>query len=216
MGTAETKAEIIKTATMLFNEHGTRAVSTNHIAEKMGVSPGRIYYHFRNKEEIIRDIYKQMISFFNPVRKIPRDRKVTITDLRRLSADVFIYMWEFRFFLREVVPLVQRDPQLRKRLHDVRRRRLVQMRYFLKGLVESGVMREPEDTDTLTELATISWLITNNWPNFLMVDDEPLSRKNVQKGVELMIKVLQPYLTEQAILELSIPFDYPDPMRKVS
>ncbi|MBI3993990.1 MAG: TetR/AcrR family transcriptional regulator [Candidatus Lambdaproteobacteria bacterium] len=216
MGTAETKAEIIRTATMLFNEHGTRAVSTNHIAEKMGVSPGRIYYHFRNKEDIIREIYRQIIYFFNPVRKLPRDRTVNINDLRRLCGVLFTYMWEYRFFLREAVPLMQRDPQLRKRLHDVRRRRLVQIRYFLQGLIKSGVMQEPEEEGTLDELATISWLITNAWPNFLMVDEKSLCRENVQKGVELVLRVLKPYLTEQAWVELSTPYDYPDPVRKVS
>ena len=53
MKRVSTKEAIVITAIELFNEKGTAAVSTNRIAEAMGISPGNLYYHFRNKEEII-------------------------------------------------------------------------------------------------------------------------------------------------------------------
>ena len=38
-----TKDRIIETAIGLFNIHGTKAISTNHIAKAMGISPGNLY-----------------------------------------------------------------------------------------------------------------------------------------------------------------------------
>jgi len=58
MKRASTRQAILTTAIELFNEKGTAAVSTNHIAEAMAISPGNLYYHFANKEEIIRHIHQ--------------------------------------------------------------------------------------------------------------------------------------------------------------
>ena len=56
-----TKKLILQTATTLFNQRGTAKVSTNHIAEEAGISPGNLYYHYKDKLHIIREIYEQMI-----------------------------------------------------------------------------------------------------------------------------------------------------------
>ena len=54
MGTRE---RIIDAALQMFNENGERAVTTNHIASKLGISPGNLYYHFRNKQAIIANLF---------------------------------------------------------------------------------------------------------------------------------------------------------------
>ncbi|SVE28274.1 uncharacterized protein METZ01_LOCUS481128, partial [marine metagenome] len=52
----KTKDKIIATSINLFNLHGTKDISTNHIAKEMGISPGNLYYHFTSKHDIIRSI----------------------------------------------------------------------------------------------------------------------------------------------------------------
>ena len=54
----KTKDKIIQGSIELFNQQGERNVTTNHIAEYVGISPGNLYYHYRNKDDIIRSIYK--------------------------------------------------------------------------------------------------------------------------------------------------------------
>ena len=56
------RQRIIDAALMLFNDQGTGAVSTNHIADAAGISPGNLYYHFRNKEEIIRVLFERLFA----------------------------------------------------------------------------------------------------------------------------------------------------------
>src|SRR6266567_6576776 len=52
-----TRGRILDTALALFNERGTAAVSTNLVAAEAGLSPGNLYYHFADKQEIIRALH---------------------------------------------------------------------------------------------------------------------------------------------------------------
>ena len=53
---------ILDAALNLFNERGTAKVTTNHIAEALGMSPGNLYYHFRNKAEIVRGLFARIAA----------------------------------------------------------------------------------------------------------------------------------------------------------
>ena len=68
-----TKEKIIHTSISLFNENGERAITTNHIASSLGMSPGNLYYHFKNKEDIIRHIFAlyrdHLSTHFKPIDK---------------------------------------------------------------------------------------------------------------------------------------------------
>ncbi|NLC55092.1 MAG: TetR/AcrR family transcriptional regulator [Erysipelothrix sp.] len=53
-----TKQQIIDVAIKLFNDQGFSKVSVNEIIEKVGISKRTFYYHFKSKEEILKDFYK--------------------------------------------------------------------------------------------------------------------------------------------------------------
>ncbi|KAA2266094.1 TetR/AcrR family transcriptional regulator [Solihabitans fulvus] len=50
---AETRAEILRVALRLFSEKGYEATSTKDLADALGLTKSSLYYHFRNKEEIV-------------------------------------------------------------------------------------------------------------------------------------------------------------------
>lgn len=56
---AITRHKIIDAATDLFYEQGYQKASLRDIANRVGVTQAAIYYHFRNKEEILYTIIEQ-------------------------------------------------------------------------------------------------------------------------------------------------------------
>jgi AcrR family transcriptional regulator len=186
----------------LFNERGTAAVSTNHIAEAMGISVGNLYYHYRNKEDVIRAIFDRMMASWEEMSVLPHDRAPTLTDLQRILEKTFSVLWEYRFFYREFVALMRRDPELGRRYRDVRERGLANTEVLLKNFVESGVLRKPEDPTALLKLARTFWLIAEFWLPFVEMGEERVGPERLQEGVDLMMQILKPYMTEEALAEL--------------
>ncbi len=196
-----TRTKIVEAARRMFNKHGTHAVSTNRIARHLGISPGNLYYYFRNKEQIIREIFERMnrdmIGFWS------LDGDPSLEDMLERSNQALFIMWKYRFFTRELISLLHADPELAEEYRSVRGKRWKESEAFIKGMAASGVLKEPEDPATLDSLLKIIWFIQENWTSYLDIRGEAISRKNVRESGRLVLLVLRPYLSQEASAALS-------------
>ena len=186
-----TKDRILDAALHLFNEQGTGPVSTNHIAEAAGISPGNLYYHFRNKEEIIRAICERLFAAWDITLVLPADRNPTLADVEGLVRDNFRIMWDYRFIYREILALLHQDAQLRERYVAVRARGYEGFQGIFHWLASNGA---PVDEETVSRLADLCWLISEFWLAEVEVSGQPVDPNQMQRGMDLMKQVLQPYI----------------------
>ncbi|MEV0389185.1 helix-turn-helix domain-containing protein [Nonomuraea sp. NPDC050643] len=56
---SETRAEILRVALRLFTEKGFEATSTRDISSALGMTKSSLYYHFKNKEEIVASLMEE-------------------------------------------------------------------------------------------------------------------------------------------------------------
>lgn len=56
----KTKQKIINQAIISFNAHGIKNITKRDIAKSLSISVGNLDYHYKNKEALLKAIYKQM------------------------------------------------------------------------------------------------------------------------------------------------------------
>jgi AcrR family transcriptional regulator len=194
MGTRDTQTRIVDAALELFNELGTAAVSTNRIAEHCGISKGNLHYHFRNKQEIIRFLFERAVDEMDAGWY--RDHLApTLEHMAAMFVRQLQLILDYRFFYREMADLLRRDKVLRRRFADNRERRLAEIERFFRALAERGLMNVPADARRLRSIVEITWIISENWLNYVEYHDRELTVEAVTAGYDEILEVLRPYLS---------------------
>jgi AcrR family transcriptional regulator len=190
-----TRQRILQAARRLFNDRGTSSVSTNHIAAATGISPGNLYYHFRDKHDIIRALHAQYAAAHEDRWEPSPDPGQNLARLgENLTAGMEL-AFQYRFFEREILALLRADPKLRAAYREFYQRRLAQWVAFGEHLVAQGVLRPPRPPRTIGDLAVAIWLIAESWIGFLDLTGDPQDPRQVARGADLVLVALDPYLT---------------------
>jgi AcrR family transcriptional regulator len=188
------KERLVDIAITLFNAQSASVVSTNRIAAEAGISPGNLYFHFRNKEEIIRAIYARMSNCWDKIFTLPTDRMLALEDLQTLTRSHFEVLWHYRFFYREQGALLKRDPLLKSLYQERRRQGLQNLIMLLRVFEFSHIMRLPEEDTGVHELADLIWLVVDFWLPYIENHDNQVLEEQLENGVKLLFRLIDPYL----------------------
>ena len=193
MGSRETQALIIGTALRLFNEHSSGAISTNRIAESCNISKGNLHYHFRNKQEIILSIFKGIADEMNS--SWYRDHlDPSVSHMAEMYVRQLRLIHEYRFFFREMPALLRSDPILLRRYQENRDKRMQALVDYFRELVKAGVMEFKDDT-SLNYLVVSTWIISDNWLNYIEFRNIEQSLEKILGGYELILEIMRPYFS---------------------
>lgn len=194
MGTRDTQTRIVDAALELFNQYGTAAISTNRIAEHCGISKGNLHYHFRTKQEIIRFLFQRAVDEMDAGWY--RDHlAATLEHMAAMFVRQLQLIRDYRFFYREMAALLRRDRLLRRRFAHNRERRLAELEKFFRALGNRGLMDLPADPRRRRAIVDITWIISENWLNYVEYHDRELTVEAVVAGYDQILEVLRPYLT---------------------
>ncbi|MFN2132932.1 MAG: TetR/AcrR family transcriptional regulator [Anaerolineae bacterium] len=191
-----TRDRILEAALELFNQHGTAAVSTNHIAAAIEISPGNLYYYFRNKEDIIRALFGRLFGQWGEAYQLPSGRTPGLADLEGLIVSNYQLIWEYRFAYRELAALLRNDPELHARYQELRRRGYDGFARLIEAFVGAGILIRPATAEELGTLTELCWIISEQWPVDLELRGRAFDDAGIQAGIALMRHVFRPYLAQ--------------------
>lgn len=187
----KTKDKIVITSIELFNRSGVVAVTTNHIAKEMGISPGNLYFHFANKEEIIRQIFRHMAEETYALWKTKKGQKI-LHPLELVEKN-FELFWRYRFFHREMYFLRRKDSQLSKmwKRHIAKCLKIMTLMY--KRWLKVGWMTPIAAADEIHFLVNVMLATASTFLQFFESAERTPARKHVEVGKRYVARLLVHY-----------------------
>lgn len=191
-----TKQKIKKAAIELFNEQDTFSVTTNHIASQAKISPGNLYYHYKNKEEIITQIYLEMSNVFENLNSFEQilASKNPLNALYNMFEKYGELFLEYRFLLRDISTLMAIYPSLKKEFLKKQSKRIEQIESVFKYLISLGILKNMEKQE-ITLRAKLNWFISSYWQLFTSTTGE-ITKESIKESKYIVFEILlSPYLT---------------------
>ncbi|MHB1102920.1 MAG: TetR/AcrR family transcriptional regulator [Devosia sp.] len=190
----DTKIRILDGALVLFNERASTSITTNHIAEALGMSPGNLYYHYRNKTEIIRALFARIAREWAQLYALAADKTPTLADLDAMVRGNFEIQWRYRFFFRELTSLLMADPELATAYRDNRSVGFANTHFLIAAFAEAGILNDLVDADAIDDVAQLLWLVGDFWLVFKDVGGGAIGQAEMDQGVRMFRRVLTPHI----------------------
>lgn len=150
------RRELMAIAIDCFARYGYQGTTIDRIASAAGVTKGALYYHFRDKEELLFEAVKDQTAAFeervvgsvSPVI----DPAAALQEIARVCVQIATRNNLRRFILTLMVEALDTNPRLSQAFRDILRR----FRSYLAGIVrlgqEQGVFRADVDASRAAQL----------------------------------------------------------------
>jgi AcrR family transcriptional regulator len=132
---------VLDLASVLFARHGYKATSLELVADQLGVTRQALYYHFRNKQDILAALFDELMTALDEslVEAVPEAGEATFEALLRAHIEVIMSDVDLAALLLHAWPELARTPGL-----DATGRRVAYERKFARAYrrgVKEGRLR---------------------------------------------------------------------------
>jgi AcrR family transcriptional regulator len=178
----------------LFNAEGEGNVTTGMIADALDMSPGNLYYHFRNKEQIVEALFRRFEERMDVEPPPARDAARAIEDLWLYLHLVLEAIWEYRFIYRNLDDLLARNRRLREVYNRIVDRKLKAFGGLCQALVAAGAMRA--SAEEIRALGRNVVVVGTYWLNFQSIRRrrDAVSADDLGEGAYQVMSLVAPFL----------------------
>ena len=196
MRTERTRRRILDESLRLFNEHGEESVTAGDVAQALGISPGNLYYHFRNKDQIVAELFGQLEERLDIEPRVGGEAAQAIEDLWLYLHLMLEAIWDFRFFYRNLHGVARRDRRLAERFNRIAGRKLASIEALCSGLAAQGALRA--SGEEIHALARNVLLVATYWLDFQALRRGRDDAADPGRGAYQVMMLIAPYLMGDA------------------
>ncbi len=192
----QTREKILDNSLTMFNALGEPNVTTNHIADEIGISPGNLYYHYRNKDDIVEQLFARYEAQMDQALLVPEGRLPNLEDVWLQLHLVFECMWAFRFLYRDLVDILSRNRKLKQRFARILNRAAASSFAVLKGLAKAEILRASDDEILATSENVL--LVATFWLNYNVVrgGKPEQTQQELTHGIYQVMLLIAPFLRD--------------------
>ena len=124
-----TREKIMDVALHMFSERGYEAVSIRDICGEVGIKESTLYYHFKNKKDILDSLVEKfrthidgLLTHVDEITKKPAKKKGK--NIENQMVDSYMTMLTFKYLLNGELT-EKRKKAYQKEVHDLMTRRLM-------------------------------------------------------------------------------------------
>lgn len=186
----KTKERILLTSIDLFNRSGVVAITTNHIAKAMEISPGNLYFHYDNKEEIIAELFKRMCKETYQVWRFGKAR--TKKPLDFIDENFELY-WKYRFFHREMYSLRRKDADLARMWRQHLEKMMKLMEVLYRRWVKEAKMMQIKDAREMEYISESLLAMSTTFLQFFESAERAPGKRSIERGKRHVARLLAPF-----------------------
>lgn len=189
------RERVVEAAIELMNARGSM-IGTTQIAEHLGISPGNLYYHFRNMQAIVHEILLRLHDELGDALALRPDEIVDVERLVGYYANGARVLWHYRFMVSSALELTTGNTELES---DYRKFTLAGIDW-INRIIRNVVRHHPGPVSASARecrnLAENMWVLWNGWPRHAehYRVDARASPVAIAHGLELIAMTLAPYV----------------------
>ncbi len=199
MADLNTKQKILNASIRLFNENGMANVRLQQIAKEIGISPGNLAYHFRNKEAIIEaindDLYEEAAEILSTYRIYPN-----LMDFDNQLNKYFTFIQKYPFYFLDLVEIERHYPEIRskRQLHISKMISQIRKRFDFNN--NRGLIIDEPRPGVYNSVANAIWVLITFWGPQNLVRGKEMSMDTPQFK-KMVWNQMYPYFTKDGIAE---------------
>ena len=194
-----TKQRILDAALALFNQLGTPNASTNHIALELEISPGNLYYHYPNKEQLIEQLFSNYEEALQPLIQQTFTEPLSIEDIWFFLHLNFELALEYRFIYQDSDYITSKCPSLTAKFQQLLTALYRTLVRLLTALSASGTLLVTS-CNVIEDISLNMLLICTQWIHFKKhlsgISEANIAGDHFNQGIYQVLSLLLPYLDQ--------------------
>lgn len=189
-----TRERIVEVGLRLFNDFGEPNVTTSLIAAELGISPGNLYYHFRNKEDIVTACFADFEKEMARLLVEPHHGRPAVEDVWRQVHALFELILRYQFLYRDLNDILSRNRTVELQFKRILQLSVQATMAACDGLIAAGEMQASRlERQALADNLVV---VATYWLSYEYVRNprQPLNEVAAQRGAFQVLALAAPFL----------------------